>query len=70
MGLLHKFLAWSSLEDYEVAKEQASIDVVARFSRGNVSVQNGQAMDDCELKALSERGDAALASLDRLRFKA
>jgi hypothetical protein len=70
MGLLQRILAWSSLEDYEAAKEQASIDVVARFSRGNVSVQNGQVMDDRELKVLSKRGDAAVASLDRLRTKA
>jgi hypothetical protein len=70
MGLLQKILAWSSLEDYEAAKEQASTDVIARFSRGNVSVQSGQVVDELELKTLSEKGDAALASLDRLRIKA
>lgn len=61
---------WTSLADYDAAKEQATVDVVARFSRGNVSVQNGQVLDEADLRKVSTEGDQALAKLDRLRTKA
>lgn len=49
--------------DYEAEKREIDRDVVARFSRGNVLIQQGHYLDAVELRNLGESGDAALARI-------
>jgi hypothetical protein len=58
--------AWLGLEDYAVAKQKATEDIVARFSRGNVAIQIGSFLDSDNLTQLSESGDEAMARLHQL----
>lgn len=54
------------LGGFEAAQKQASKDVVARYSRGNVCVQNGNLFDDEEREALLQAGDRAWKNAKRL----
>lgn len=54
---------WLSLRDYKLAKSQATIDVISRYSRGNVMVQNGSIMDHADLTELSTDADRAIEEL-------
>jgi hypothetical protein len=67
MNAIKAFLNWLTLADYEQAKEMNCVNIVARFSRGNVNVQDGQIMDEKDLRLISARGDRALAHLGSLR---
>lgn len=67
MSAIREFLDWITLADYEQAKERNCVDIVARFSRGNVNVQDGQIIDEDDLRRMSARGDQALAHLGSLR---
>jgi hypothetical protein len=60
---------WLSLADYTDAKEHATEQIIARYSRGNVCVQNGSYIDSDKLSRLSERGDEAMSRLRRLVSK-
>ncbi|HTT82743.1 MAG TPA: hypothetical protein VMF67_04635 [Rhizomicrobium sp.] len=62
--MLTKLRAWLSLADYDFASEHATEQIIKRYTRGNVSLQNGWYMNDEKLKSLSARGDKAA---DRLR---
>lgn len=66
MRVVSALKGWLNLADYNAEREEATTNIVARFSRGNVSVQNGQVMDEAGLKRLSECGDRDLAQLNRL----
>jgi hypothetical protein len=57
---------WLSLRDYEDAKRQGEKDVISRLSRGNTLSQNGDAMTDEELRAMSEAADRDMAHLEKL----
>lgn len=68
--MLRRILDWWSFADYDRAKESATHEVVKRFSRGNVSIQNGWYIDEKTLAKLSERGDAAIGTISRLMWRA
>jgi hypothetical protein len=57
---------WLALADYEDAKKAATDDLIARFSRRNVSIQNGWHMDDDDIHTLSLEGDRALESITKI----
>ncbi len=59
-------LAWLHMEDYSAAKQKATDDIVARYSRGNTSMQNGDYIDRDKLTKLSALGDKAMARLAKL----
>jgi len=67
--LFRDLYRWLSLADYTDAKERATEEIVARFSRGNVCIQNGSYLDSDKLSRLSERGDKAMSRLRRLVSK-
>ena len=48
---------------YEIAKEIATMDIVARFSRGNTAVQNGHLLDDPEIDELRLKNAKAMKRL-------
>jgi hypothetical protein len=58
--------AWLRLDDYTEAKSEATDRIIARYSRGNTSVQNGQYMDKDKLNDLSSRGDEAMSRLRKM----
>ena len=60
--ILEKLQSWY-FQDYENEKSDTDRDVVARFSRGNVLVQQGHYIDLIALKDLSRKGEEALARL-------
>jgi hypothetical protein len=51
---------------YEVAKENATMDVVARFSRGNTAVQSGHFLDEPEINGMREKSAKAMKRLAKL----
>lgn len=59
MFFVRQLFDWLMVRDYEAAKHQAAKRTAARYSRGNVSVQNGWFMDSAGLKQLSAAGDLA-----------
>lgn len=63
MRALSNLIDWLTLADYDRAKEQATVDVVARYSRGNVNVQNGEMLDEKDIERLAMNADRALARL-------
>ncbi len=67
MSFIRQFFDWLSVKDYVAAKERATVETVARYSRGNVSVQNGWFLDEAGLRKLSAAGDRAML---RLKHKA
>ncbi len=64
-----KLYKWLALADYQEAKDRATDEIIAWFSRRNVSVQNGWHMDDQDLEALSLEGDRAMANISRILAK-
>jgi sialic acid synthase SpsE len=55
LGLLQRVYEWLTLEDYEIAKRKAERDVVARFSRGNVAIQNGHFLSKNDIQILRSK---------------
>ncbi len=66
MRLVSALRGFLTMSDYDDARDVATMDIVSRFSRGNVSVQNGQIFDERDMEVMSARGDHALAKLNRL----
>ena len=62
-SLLNMLKDWL-FRKYEVEKIDALRTIVARFSRGNVSVQQGLYLTEEQLVALSRKGDAAIENLE------
>jgi hypothetical protein len=60
---------WLSLRDYEQAMTEAEQKIVARYSRGNVCIQNGWFIDKDKLNDMSRQADAASESLKRFMSK-
>jgi hypothetical protein len=60
-ALIDRFLH----DGYELAKEVALIGIIRRFSRGNTAVQDGQIMDEEDVKALRVDGDKAFRRLEK-----
>lgn len=60
--LLKELISWLKLADYDDASRHASEQIVARYARGNVALQNGWFMDKSDLARLSEAGDRAIAN--------
>ncbi len=63
-------LNWLSLMDYNNAKEEAAMNIISRYGRGNMSFQNGNIVDRKGLEALSKQGDKALERLKKLSANA
>ncbi|MDR3534145.1 MAG: hypothetical protein P4L90_26720 [Rhodopila sp.] len=62
---MRKLLNWLHVRDYEDAKLRSATNIVSRYARGNVAVQNGWFLNRSDLDALSASGDRALASLKK-----
>ncbi|MCX7899847.1 MAG: hypothetical protein N2444_07175 [Methylocystis sp.] len=58
-----KLWSWLTLADYQEEKDRATNEIIARFSRRNVSAQNGWHMNDRTLEELSLEGDRAMANI-------
>lgn len=65
LKLINRAYEWFTLADYESAKVEATNKVVRRYTRGNVSAQNGWFLSDSDLRKLSIEGDSALARLKK-----
>ena len=64
-----RFWEWLTFADYDAAKEQAVSDVITRYSRRNVSSQNGWVWDEDGLADLSSAGGAATKDLKNMISK-
>lgn len=62
--MFKKFFGWLNLADLDTARREASMQVIARYSRGNTSIQDGRIMSRDDLARLSAAADQAM---DRLR---
>ena len=56
---------WLLVKDYDAAKARSADEVAGRYSRGNVSVQNGWFLDKTGLEHLSASADDAMKTLQR-----
>lgn len=63
---LRKIVDWLTVNDYARAKRKAASSVAARYTRGNVHVQNGWFLDEEGLDRLSKSGNDAAASLRKM----
>jgi hypothetical protein len=63
---IRRLYNWLTLNDYEIAKEEATDLIVKRLSRGNTSTQNGWYLDLIDLTRLSRAGDKAMRKLRRM----
>ena len=61
--VMRKIHRWLSLVDFKDAITSAIDQIIARYARGNTSVQNGWYIDEDDLKALSAKGDDAMKKL-------
>lgn len=61
---------WLTVQDYWDAKDAMYRDVMARYSRGNIAMQQGRFMLQADLERLQREGDAAAARLRKLKFPA
>ncbi|MEQ1888029.1 MAG: hypothetical protein ABL951_02480 [Alphaproteobacteria bacterium] len=66
---LSEILDWLLLGGYEAAKEDATRQIIARYARGNIAIQNGYYIDEVELKALRVAGDKAMENIRDWRPK-
>ena len=57
---------WLAVKDYERELDAIRRGIVARYSRGNIAMQQGRYMTEDDLNDLRKRGDAAAARLRRL----
>lgn len=64
---LSKILDHILLGGYEAAKEEATRQVVARYSRRNISAQNGYFIDQKGLQLLHKAGDKAMRNIRNWR---
>ena len=69
MSFFKKLWKPSLASEYQVAKEQHTLDVVARLSRGNVIAQNGGIMGGDELRRRSAKADESIALLKKLKSR-
>jgi len=67
--MFSKLCNWLALADYQEEKDRATDAIIARFSRRNVSVQNGWHMDDRSLEELSLEGDRAMNNISNIIAK-
>jgi hypothetical protein len=54
------------LNGYELAKELATMNIVARFSRGNTAVQNGHLLDTSEIDKMRQKNAKAMKRLAKM----
>jgi hypothetical protein len=64
--IFQRLRAWLRLDDYAAAKDKATDDIIARYSRGNTEIQNGHYLDRDKLNDLSARGDEAMSRLEKM----
>ena len=57
---------WLTVKDYERELDAIRRGIVARYSRGNVAMQQGRYLTADDLDTLRARGDDAAARLRRL----
>ena len=69
MSLFKMLRSHTLTASYEREKEQNSLDVIARLSRGNVLAQNGDIMDAAELQRKSFEADHSMATLAKLKAR-
>ena len=58
------------LGGYEKAKDDASNQIAARFSRGNTATQNGYIMDEAALARAQKKSNRAFAMIRRMIARA
>jgi len=63
MSIFRQAFDWITVRDYVAAKNRAAIETAARYSRGNIAVQNGWFLDKTGLDLLSREGDKAISRL-------
>lgn len=63
--LLRQFLDWLAVRDYDAAKRGAAAETAARYTRGNVAVQNGWFIDEDGLRDLSVQADEDMKAIEK-----
>jgi hypothetical protein len=62
---IRSVLDWFRVKDYDAAKTKSAAEVAARYSRGNVNVQNGWFINAEQLGQLSASADLAMKNIDK-----
>jgi hypothetical protein len=61
--MFDKFVNWLTLRDYETEKKNAFRGVIGRYTRGNVSIQEGRYLTAGDIRKLGEAGDVSAQNL-------
>jgi hypothetical protein len=60
---------WFTLADLDEEKQTNARSIISRYSRGNVSFQNGFVLRENDLRLLSKEGDEAMDRLNKYAQK-
>jgi hypothetical protein len=61
-----KFIDWLTLRDYERVKKSAFRGIIGRYTRGNVSIQEGRYLTLEDVAALGTTGDMAAQNIRKI----
>lgn len=63
---LRNFSNWLTLKDFHDAQRAAEEELVARYARGNTSIQNGWYIDEAGIEKLGRKGDRSFKKIRRI----
>lgn len=69
MPLFERLWSRSLATEYQAQKEQNTVNVIARLSRGNVLAQSGNVMGGDELRRRSLEADGSISLLKKLKVR-
>lgn len=70
MHIMSRLIRWLTMRDYQDAKQEASLKIVQKQSRGSVLAQNGRIMSQKQLERNSREADIELRSINEIFSKA
>lgn len=64
--MFDKFVNWLTLRDYDAEKKIAFRRIIGRYTRGNISIQQGRYLTTSDILEVGKAGDKAAQNLRNL----
>jgi hypothetical protein len=64
--MFDKFVNWLTLRDYDDEKKIAFRGIIGRYTRGNISIQQGRYLTTSDILEVRKAGDKAAQNLRNL----
>ncbi|MGL4490220.1 MAG: hypothetical protein ACRCU5_12335 [Rhizobiaceae bacterium] len=61
--MFDRFVNWLTLRDYDSEKKVAFRGIIGRYTRGNISIQQGRYLTRSDIEKLGKEGDKAAQKL-------